>query len=66
MIPKPCLRTGFGMFYEPEGTSGRVNLNILPYRLAETVNQTQNVTPTRKLANYFLGSPLGSATLSRR
>jgi len=49
------------MFYEPEGTSGRVNLNILPYRLAETINQTQNVTPTRNLANYFLSSPLGSA-----
>ena len=58
---KTVIRTGFGMFYEPEGTSGRVNLNILPYRLAETINQTQNVTPTRTLANYFLGSALGSA-----
>jgi hypothetical protein len=59
---KTVVRAGFGMFYEPEGTSGRVNLNILPYRLAETINQTQNVTPTRTLANYFLGSALGSAT----
>lgn len=59
---KTVLRAGFGMFYEPEGTSGRVNLNILPYRLAETINQTQNVTPTRTLGNYFLGSALGSAT----
>ncbi len=57
---KTVVRAGFGMFYEPEGTSGRVNLNILPYRLAETINQTQNVTPTRSLANYFLGTPLGS------
>ncbi|RZU40724.1 TonB-dependent receptor [Edaphobacter modestus] len=57
---KTVVRAGFGMFYEPEGTSGRVNLNILPYRFAETINQTQNVTPTRTLANYFLGSPLGS------
>ena len=59
---KTVVRAGFGMFYEPEGTSGRVNLNILPYRLAETINQTQNVTPTRTLANFFLGSPLGSTT----
>ncbi|MDE1177359.1 MAG: carboxypeptidase-like regulatory domain-containing protein [Edaphobacter sp.] len=59
---KTVIRAGFGMFYEPEGTGGRVNLNTLPYRLSETINQTQNVTPTRSLANYFLGSPLGSAT----
>jgi hypothetical protein len=57
---KTVVRAGFGMFYEPEGTSGRVNLNILPYRLAETVNQTPNVTKT--LANFFGGSALGSAT----
>lgn len=59
---KTVIRGGFGMFYEPEGTSGRVNLNMLPYLLEETQNQTQNVTPTRTLANFFLGSPLGSAT----
>lgn len=59
---KTVLRAGFGIFYEPEGTSGRVNLNILPYRLVETQNQTQNVTPTRTLANFFLGNPLGSIT----
>ena len=58
---KTVVRAGFGMFYEPEGTSGRVNLNILPYRLAETINQTQNVAPSRTLANFFLGTPLGSA-----
>jgi hypothetical protein len=58
---KTVVRAGFGMFYEPEGTSGRVNLNILPYRLAETINQTQNVTPTRSMANFFLGTALGSA-----
>jgi hypothetical protein len=59
---KTVVRAGFGMFYEPEGTGGRVNLNTLPYRLAETINQTQNVSPGRSLSNYFLGSPLGSAT----
>ncbi|HEY4355528.1 MAG TPA: carboxypeptidase regulatory-like domain-containing protein [Acidobacteriaceae bacterium] len=58
---KTVVRAGFGMFYEPEGTSGRVNLNTLPYRLAETVNQTANVLPTRTLADFFLGTALGSA-----
>ncbi|WP_213806096.1 carboxypeptidase-like regulatory domain-containing protein [Granulicella sp. dw_53] len=61
LTPKTVVRGGFGMFYEPEGTSGRVNLSVLPYRLSETVNQTQNVTPTRTLANFFLGTALGSA-----
>lgn len=58
---RTVIRAGFGIFYEPEGTSGRVNLNVLPFRLNETQNQTQNVAPTRTLANYFLGAPLGSA-----
>jgi Carboxypeptidase regulatory-like domain len=56
------VRGGFGMFYEPEGTSGRVNHNMLPYLLSETVNQTAGVVPTRTLANFFLGSQLGSST----
>jgi len=56
------IRGGFGIFYEPEGTGGRVNRNILPFLLSETVNQTQNVVPTRTTANFFLGSQLGSAT----
>ncbi|MBV9180091.1 MAG: carboxypeptidase regulatory-like domain-containing protein [Acidobacteria bacterium] len=56
------IRGGVGIFYEPEGTSGRVNRNILPFLLSETVNQTQKVVPTRSLANFFLGSQLGSAT----
>ncbi len=59
--PTTVVRAGFGIFFEPEGTSGRVNLNMLPFRLNETQNQTQNVAPTRTLANYFLGAPLGSA-----
>ena len=58
---KTVFRAGIGIFYEPEGTSGRVNLNMLPFRLNETQNQTQNVRPTRTLANFFLGAPLGSA-----
>jgi hypothetical protein len=59
--PDTVIRGGFGIFYEPEGTSGRVNRNILPFLLAETVNQTQNVVPNRTTANFFLGSQLGSA-----
>lgn len=60
-ISKTVVRGGFGMFYEPEGTDGRVNHNILPFLLSETVNQTANVVPTRTLADFFLGAPLGSA-----
>jgi hypothetical protein len=56
------IRGGFGMFYEPEGTSGRVNHNMLPYLLSETVNQTAGGVPNRTLANFFLGSQLGSST----
>ena len=55
------VRGGYGIFFEPEGTSGRVNRNILPFLLAETVNQTTNVVPNRTTANFFLGSQLGSA-----
>jgi hypothetical protein len=58
---KTVVRGGFGSFYEPEGSGGRVNRNILPFLLSETVNQTANVVPTRTLANFFLGSQLGSA-----
>jgi hypothetical protein len=58
--PKTIVRGGFGMFYEPEGTSGRVNLDMLPFRLNET--QFNNATPpNRTLANFFLGTQLGSA-----
>ena len=39
------VRGGFGIFYEPEGTSGRVNRNILPFLLSETVNQTTECSP---------------------
>ncbi len=57
---KTVVRGGFGMFYEPETTGGRLNLNMLPFRLNETVFQPQG-TPTRTLANFFLGTQLGSA-----
>jgi Carboxypeptidase regulatory-like domain len=59
---KTVIRGGFGMYYEPEGTDGRLNANILPFLLSETVFQTANVVPNRTLGNFFLGSVLGSAT----
>jgi len=58
---KTVIRGGYGMYYEPEGSGGRVNRNILPFLLLETVNQTANVVPNRTTANFFLGSLLGSA-----
>jgi hypothetical protein len=58
--PRTVIRGGFGMFYEPETTGGRLNLDMLPFRLNETVFQPQG-TPTRTLANFFLGTQLGSA-----
>lgn len=58
---KTIVRAGFGMFYEPETTGGRVNLSVLPYRLSETVNANTTVAPTRTLGNFFLGTALGSA-----
>ncbi len=59
---KTVVRGGYGMYYEPEGTSGRVNHNILPFLLSETVNQTANVVPNRTITDFFQGSPLGSTT----
>lgn len=58
---KTVARGGLGIFYEPENTDGRLNLNMLPFRLNETQNQTQNTAPSRSLGNFFLGAPLGSA-----
>ena len=55
------FRGGYGVFYEAEGTSGRLNFNFLPFSLSEGVNATANVVPTRTLANYFLGVPFGAS-----
>jgi hypothetical protein len=41
-----------------------VNHNMLPYLLSESINQTAGVVPNRTLANFFLGSQLGSSTSS--
>jgi hypothetical protein len=51
------IRGGYGIFYEPESSNNRVNHNILPYLLSETVFNTGG---TRTMSNYFLGEALGS------
>jgi hypothetical protein len=55
------IRGGYGIFYEMENTDGRVNRNIPPFLLSETVFATTNAIPTRTLGNFYLGQPLGSA-----
>jgi hypothetical protein len=52
------VRGGYGIFYEPESSGNRVNHNMVPYQLNETVFNTNG---TRTIANYFVGEPIGSA-----
>jgi Carboxypeptidase regulatory-like domain len=52
------VRGGYGIFYEPESSTNRVNHNMVPYQLNETVFNTNG---TRNFANYFVGEPIGSA-----
>ena len=58
---RTVLRGGYGVFYEAEGTSGRLNFNFIPFSLSESVTATPNVVPTRTLANFYLGAPFGTA-----
>jgi hypothetical protein len=58
---RTVLRGGYGVFYEAEGTSGRLNFHFLPFSMSEGVNATTNVIPTRTLANYFLNVPFGAS-----
>jgi hypothetical protein len=55
---KTVVRGGYGIFYEPESSGNRVNHNMVPYLLSETVFNTGG---TRSMADYFLGRPIGSA-----
>jgi hypothetical protein len=55
---KTVVRGGYGIFYEVESSGNRVNHNMVPYQLNETVfNDGQ-----RTMANYFTGRPIGGAT----
>ena len=58
---RTVFRGGFGVFYEAEGTSGRLNFNFLPFSLSETVTAAVNAVPTRTLGDFFLGVPFGAA-----
>lgn len=51
------LRGGYGIFYEPESSNNRVNHNMIPYLLSETV---LNSGGARNMSNYFLGQALGA------
>ena len=57
---RTVVRGGYGMFYEAEGTSGRLNFHFLPFSMSETVNATTNVVPTRTTADFFQGVPFGA------
>jgi hypothetical protein len=57
---RTVLRGGYGMFYEAEGTSGRLNFHFLPFSMSETVSAVANVVPTRTTADFFQGVPFGA------
>jgi carboxypeptidase family protein len=58
---RTVIRGGYGMFYEAEGTSGRLNFHFLPFSMSEAITATTNVVPNRTLANYFLDVPFGAS-----
>jgi hypothetical protein len=55
---KTVLRGGYGIFYEVEGSGNRVNHNMVPYTLSETVFNDG----LRTMATFFVGRPIGGAT----
>ena len=54
---KTVVRGGYGIFFENENTDGRVNNNMVPFRLDETAFNDQN-PPVRTMADFFLGKAL--------
>ena len=55
------VRGGYGIFYEAEGTDGRLNFNFIPFRVSETVTAAVNTVPNRTLADFWLGVPVGAS-----
>src|SRR6202040_965397 len=53
---KTVVRGGYGIFYEVESSGNRVNHNMVPYTLSETVFNDG----THTMANFFVGHPIGS------
>ena len=54
---KTVLRGGYGIFYEVESSTYRVNHNMVPYTLSET-DFNNNLST---MANFFVGRPIGGA-----
>ncbi len=55
---KTVIRGGYGIFYEVESSGNRVNHNMVPYTLSETVFNDG----LRTMGNFFVGRPIGGAT----
>ncbi len=55
---KTVLRGGYGIFYEVESSTNRVNHFMVPYQLSETVFNDG----LRTMATFFVGRPIGGAT----
>ena len=56
LTDKTVLRGGYGTFFEQENTDGRVNNNMVPFRLDET--GINDLTQRRTMADFFNGKPL--------
>ncbi|HTP36718.1 MAG TPA: TonB-dependent receptor [Candidatus Acidoferrales bacterium] len=54
---KTVLRGGYGIFYEVESSGNRVNHNMVPYTLSETVFNDG----LRTMATFFVGRPIGGS-----
>jgi hypothetical protein len=55
---RTVIRGGYGIFYEVESSGNRVNHNMVPYTLSETVFNDG----LRTMATFFVGRPIGGAT----
>lgn len=55
---KTVLRGGYGIFYEVESSGNRVNHNMIPYTLSETVFNDG----LRNMSNFFTGRPIGGTS----
>jgi hypothetical protein len=56
LTDRTVLRGGYGIFFEQENTDGRVNNNMVPFRLDET--GINDLSQKRTMADFFNGKPL--------